>query len=36
MAMEKKILELECLLGRKTIEAEYLKEAVRIGREETT
>jgi transposase len=33
-AMEKKIRELERLLGRKTMEVECLKEAVRIGREE--
>jgi transposase len=32
-AMEKKIRELERLLGRKTMEVECLKEAVRIGRE---
>jgi len=32
-AMEKKIRELERLLGRKTMEVECLKEDVRIGRE---
>ncbi len=32
-AMEKKIRELERLQGRKTMEVECLKEAVRIGRE---
>lgn len=32
-AMEKKIRELERLLGRKTMEVECLKEAVRIGRQ---
>ena len=32
-AMDKKIRELERLLGRKTMEVECLKEAVRIGRE---
>jgi transposase len=31
-ALEKRILELERILGRKTLEAEILKEAVRIGR----
>jgi transposase len=32
-AMEKKIRELERLLGRKTMEVELLKEAVKVGRE---
>jgi transposase len=35
-AMEKKIRELERLLGRKTMEVECLKEAVRIGREKNS
>jgi transposase len=32
-AMEKKIRELERLLGRKTMEVELLKEVVKVGRE---
>lgn len=32
-ALEKRIRELERVLGRKTLEVECLKEAVKIGRE---
>lgn len=32
-ALQKRIVELERMLGRKTLEVEILKEAVRIGRE---
>jgi len=31
-ALEKRIIELERILGRKSLEVEILKEAVRIGR----
>lgn len=32
-ALEKRVRELEQMLGRKTLEAEILKEATKVGRE---